>query len=828
MKRLFGWMRARPLTVAAVALVLAANILVRLWDMTAGTDLLTALAHTGVDRVRSGDVVSILVSFVFDAGWPLLVGHLLLLVVVLGLAEPRLGAARTAVAAVLSGVGGVALGMAIAAFGASRAELWATAVADEVSVSMAVPLLGVLMASASFMGVLWRRRIHVVAYAVVITLLLFIADPVDLYALFSIAIGHALGRFWSRGRHRSDLRRSSHHEARALLSLTVALMAVGPLLTVFSSLRLGPLAPLGLLLSDEGTVDSDRLAECLGEAISSQCLHEFTLQRVSTPGGIAVSLLPTLIMLVAAYGISKGRRVAAWVAIGMNAAISLLSLWYFVIGPFGLQGLDLTHRVHLQGELGIALLASGLAPLGVVAVLVAGLRHVQLPARPHQVRRGLIVVLVTGLGLAVLYVAVGLSVPAGFTTAPTLGQLVADLPERFIPVGFLRLTSPGFLPASLPTALVYEWIGPVFSVVVLAVLVHLLQVVPPREERSARHEVDRLLLLGGQSLSFMATWPGNLYWFSSTGRVGIAYRVSHGIALTVGDPFGDPHEADEAVFEFVRFCDDRALTPVFYSVHEQCRDLLCSREWQSFAVGLESVIDPRAWQTRGKRWQDVRTAINRARRDGVHDTLTTFADASLAVQLQIAALSEQWVSEKALPEMGFTLGGLEQLHDRRVRMLIAQDEHGQLQAVTSWLPTCRDGRVVGWTLDFMRRRPDSPNGVMEFLIARMAERLQEEGEAEFMSLSAAPLAGLDSAPATAISGLLTYLSHTLEPVYGFRSLFLFKRKFQPQEVPIHIVYADAAALSNIGLAVAHAYLPDVRPRDLAHLLRSEEQRSSRL
>lgn len=822
MSRLVGWMRTRPLTLATVALVLAANIVVRLWDVAAGTDLLTTLAHTGVDRVRSGDVVSILVSFVFDADWALLVVHLLLLVIVLGLAEPRMGWARTAVAAVLSGLGGVAIGMAIAVFGASRAELWATAVADEISVSMAVPLLGVLMASASFMGVLWRRRVHVVGYAVVITLLLFIADPVDLYALFAIAIGHALGRFWSRDITHRDLRRSSHHEARVLLALTVALMAVGPLLTVFSSLRLGPLAPLGLLLSDEGAVDSDRLAECLGGAISSQCLHEFTLQRVSTPGGIAVSLLPTLIMLVAAYGILKGRRVAAWVAIGMNTAISLLSLWYFVIGPFGLQGLDLTHRVHLQGELGIALVASGLAPLGVVAVLVAGLRHLQLPAHPQRVRRGLITVLGTGLGLAVVYVVVGLSLPGGFTTAPTLGQLIADLPERFIPVGFLRLTSPGFLPTSLLTAFVYEWIGPLFGLVALGVLVHLLQVVLPRDERSARHEVDQLLRAGGQSLSFMATWPGSLYWFSSTGRVGIAYRVSHGIALTLADPFGDPDEADAAVFEFVRFCDDRALTPVFYSVHQPCRDLLAAREWQSFSVGLESVIDPRAWQTKGKRWQDVRTAINRARRDGVHDTLTTFADASLAVQLQIAALSEQWVSEKALPEMGFTLGGVEQLHDRRVRLLIAQDEHGQLQAVTSWLPFCREGKVVGWTLDFMRRRPDSANGVMEFLIARMAERLQEEGEAEFMSLSTAPLAGLETTPATAISGLLGYISHTLEPVYGFRSLFLFKRKFQPREEPIYIVYPDAAALSNIGLAVAHAYLPDLRPRDLARLLRHEE------
>lgn len=49
----------------------------------------------------------------------------------------------------------------------------------------------------------------------------------------------------------------------------------------------------------------------------------------------------------------------------------------------------------------------------------------------------------------------------------------------------------------------------------------------------------------------------------------------------------------------------------------------------------------------------------------------------------------------------------------------------------------------------MRHRTDSPNGIMEFLIARMAERLRDEGlehpecAVEFMSLSAAPLAGMN-------------------------------------------------------------------------------------
>ena len=40
-----------------------------------------------------------------------------------------------------------------------------------------------------------------------------------------------------------------------------------------------------------------------------------------------------------------------------------------------------------------------------------------------------------------------------------------------------------------------------------------------------RHRVDEIIGLGGESMSFMATWKGNDYWFSATGRSAIAYRV---------------------------------------------------------------------------------------------------------------------------------------------------------------------------------------------------------------------------------------------------------------------------------------------------------------
>ena len=68
--------------------------------------------------------------------------------------------------------------------------------------------------------------------------------------------------------------------------------------------------------------------------------------------------------------------------------------------------------------------------------------------------------------------------------------------------------------------------------------------------------------------------------------------------------------------------------------------------------------------------------------------------------------------------MGFTLGALDELKDPDVRLLLAIAPDGAVQAVTSWLPSFRDGAVVGYTIDFMRRADDSVPGIMEFLIAQ--------------------------------------------------------------------------------------------------------------
>jgi phosphatidylglycerol lysyltransferase len=187
----------------------------------------------------------------------------------------------------------------------------------------------------------------------------------------------------------------------------------------------------------------------------------------------------------------------------------------------------------------------------------------------------------------------------------------------------------------------------------------------------------------------------------------------------------------------------------------------------------------------------------------------------------VRSISEEWVGDKGLPEMGFTLGGVEQAMDPAVRVGLAVDDDGSVHGFTSWLPVYAAGGVVrGWTLDVTRRRSGAFRPVSEFLIASACLAFQAQG-AEFVSLSGAPLAraGTTERP-PAVERLLDALGAVMEPHYGFRSLHAFKSKFSPRYEPMYLAYRDEGDLPRIGIALTKAYLPDANMRDLVKLATS--------
>jgi phosphatidylglycerol lysyltransferase len=406
--------------------------------------------------------------------------------------------------------------------------------------------------------------------------------------------------------------------------------------------------------------------------------------------------------------------------------------------------------------------------------------------------------------------------------------LLTTLPRMFLPYPFSFRYSVSVYPHGLFSTLLFSFGGATYW---LVAMISVLALFLSRRLRDTRPETDRtlardLVRLGGGSLSWMALWPNNRYWFNDTKTAGIAYQVHFNVAVTVGGPFGDPGDADAAVEEFTRFCAAHSLVPCWYSITDDQWEHLRKLGYRRVAVAEETLLPIREIEFKGKEWQNVRTAINKARKLGIAVLWSSYGELAGSLRAQVHEISEAWVADKALPEMGFTLGSVEELKDDDVLLCLAVDAEGIVHGVTSWLPVFGRGRVVSRTLDFMRRSRDAFPGVMEFLIASAVIHFQET--LDVISLSGSPLvkSGSAAGAVTAVSAegdalgrFLNLLGNALEPVYGFRSLAAFKARFQPRHRTLYMMYQDPLWLPRIGRAVTEAYMPNISFRQTAKLVR---------
>ena len=317
---------------------------------------------------------------------------------------------------------------------------------------------------------------------------------------------------------------------------------------------------------------------------------------------------------------------------------------------------------------------------------------------------------------------------------------------------------------------------------------------------------------GGGTLSWMTTWEGNSYARTTHGIV--AYQRRAGVALALADPLGPAATRADSVREFIGAAEHAGLVPCFFSADEATRAAVPAT-WRSLVVADDTIVDLPGLQFTGKQWNSVRSSLNRAGREEMTFRMTRLRDETWGVQQQLRAISEMWVGDKGLPEMGFTLGTLVEAEDPEVRLALAIAPNGDVDGFLSWLPVYGgQGTVRGWTLDLMRRREGGFAPVMEYLIGSSAKLFSEEG-AEVMSLSGAPLAHDYPPDAGMIATLSDKLAEVLEPVYGFGSLHRFKQKFHPRYETLYLLYRDEADLTRIGGALTRAFLPDATLRQFA-------------
>jgi len=493
-------------------------------------------------------------------------------------------------------------------------------------------------------------------------------------------------------------------------------------------------------------------------------------------------------LLVLAPGLARGQRVAWW-----GAVVALLV-------SFG---------VHLQaGFSGAEPVLAGLS----VVLLFAWRKQFPAPSDPPSIRRGerAIGILLAGL---LLYGMVGFYLlRTQFGQAYDPLTAFKDIWARFAFLGSERIgpsskRAEWFL-TSIP---LLGWGGLVYCLTIF-----LRGVAGPRALPAEREIAKAILTLHGRSATaFMTLWRENSLFFGPRRECYVAYKVSSRVAIVLGDPVGPEHHWPGTIDAFALFARQKGWDHVFYSATSAALPYYKTKGYQVLQIGEESVVDLESLAYKGKAWQDIRSAINRAAREGVKFEMYEGGTIPEAIRGQLVSIGQDWVAQQKLPQMNFTLGTIEDIDDPAVNVAVATDGTGNVHAFIDWHPMYA---AHGWVMDLMKRRQQSMAGVMEFLIGMSLLAFKERGY-KIASLSVAPMATLDRGEETSLlQKVVGRVYEHFDSYYGFKSLFAFKDKFQPQWEGVYLAYNDPFRLPAVSLALLKAYLPDLDAVRVAEFL----------
>ncbi|HST37978.1 MAG TPA: phosphatidylglycerol lysyltransferase domain-containing protein, partial [Conexibacter sp.] len=338
----------------------------------------------------------------------------------------------------------------------------------------------------------------------------------------------------------------------------------------------------------------------------------------------------------------------------------------------------------------------------------------------------------------------------------------------------------------------------------LAILLYLLfrplvQRTPPSEERRARARAI-VREWGSDTLAYFALRRDKSYFFSADGRSLIAYAYVRGYAMVAADPIGPPAHRAQVLDEFLGFCREQGWGVAFLAVREADAPLYRDRGMHAIYLGDEAILRCDTFTLQGGRMKAVREAVNRVGRDHSFELLRE-NEASPELVAQLNAISAEW--RRGSDERGFTMELGEDVEgvDPDFVIALARDASGEPAGFLRFVPAYGEDR--GYSLDLMRRKPDSTNGLTEFLIANAALSLGADGVRRLSLNFAAWGRLLDTAEDAGWLGRFEQkVAKGLNPYFQIQSLRDFNAKFGPQWLPRSIVIDDLSELPKVALLYA--------------------------
>ncbi len=318
-----------------------------------------------------------------------------------------------------------------------------------------------------------------------------------------------------------------------------------------------------------------------------------------------------------------------------------------------------------------------------------------------------------------------------------------------------------------------------------------------------REHVRRLLLEYPSDIDdFFKLWPHDKsYYFDKSGEAGLAYHVSKGVALVVGDPFGDPKRFLLLCRSFQELCFVNDWRAVFLHISDRHRTLYEKLGFRLQKLGEEAIVDISAFQEHNsdKYFRQIR---NRYDKLGFR---TEFLEPPhpANVLASLAKISANWLARPGRAERQLTMGFYSAAYMQQSKIVIARDEKGSIQGFINVVPTFEVGMA---NYDMLRCKSDAPGNCNDFLLLSLIAMLHDQGYTK-LNLGLSPLRGVGegSEEATAIDVALRFVYANGDRFFSFSGLQRFKAKYYPTWENRYVAYhGNAASFARAMTALTRA------------------------
>jgi lysylphosphatidylglycerol synthetase-like protein (DUF2156 family) len=280
---------------------------------------------------------------------------------------------------------------------------------------------------------------------------------------------------------------------------------------------------------------------------------------------------------------------------------------------------------------------------------------------------------------------------------------------------------------------------------------------------------------GSHCMSFSALQPGIRY-FDMPGKGYIAYEQKWGLRGVLSDPVCDVKDRENLIEAFLK----EGGATGFAQVSEPVAKLL-HEKFGLYATqfGVESVIDLKGWNLKGKKKQVLRTSLNQAIKRGIYVRESDREN-------RFNQLSSDWVKTRKVRnrEIRFLIRPMNMDYQEGTRKFAAY-KGNDLIGFIFFDPVYSEKKIISYVPNISRFSQSFRQGIFYTIMIEAMETFREEG-VEFIHLGLSPfvVGNTDSHYESGITKRLIRLLYEYgNGIYSFKGIYFTKSRFGGKDYP---------------------------------------------